>query len=123
MILLSKKKYYNDSTYSYRENRISFVDNPEQKELNRLIEYWEENLPALCDHASEKERDSIDCERDVESMKMAEYMESHIGEEYDGTISSVMNFGLFVQLDNMIEEKRSNVKEKIKKYLEGDKDE
>lgn len=30
-------------------------------------------------------------------------MESHIGEEYDGTISSVMNFGLFVQLDNMIE--------------------
>ena len=37
MILLSKKKYYNDSTYSYRENRISFVDNPEQKELNRLI--------------------------------------------------------------------------------------
>ena len=36
-------------------------------------------------------------------MKMAEYMESHIGEEYDGTISSVMNFGLFVQLDNMIE--------------------
>ena len=76
---------------------------PNDKELNRLIEYWEENLPALCDHASEKERDSIDCERDVESMKMAEYMESHIGEEYDGTISSVMNFGLFVQLDNMIE--------------------
>ena len=37
MILLSKKRYYNDSTYSYRENRISFVDNPEQKELNRLI--------------------------------------------------------------------------------------
>lgn len=37
MILLSKKKYYNDFTYSYRENRISFVDNPEQKELNRLI--------------------------------------------------------------------------------------
>ena len=37
MTLLSKKKSYNDSTYSYRENRISFVDNPEQKELNRLI--------------------------------------------------------------------------------------
>ena len=83
--------------------RKYIFNEPNDKELNRLIEYWEENLPALCDHASEKERDSIDCERDVESMKMAEYMESHIGEEYDGTISSVMNFGLFVQLDHMIE--------------------
>lgn len=83
--------------------RKYIFNEPNDKELNRLIEYWEENLPALCDHASEKERDSIDCERDVESMKMAEYMESHIDEEYDGTISSVMNFGLFVQLDNMIE--------------------
>ena len=83
--------------------RKYIFNEPNDKELNRLIEYWEENLPALCDHASEKERDSIDCERDVESMKMAEYMESHIGEEYDGTISSIMNFGLFVQLDNMIE--------------------
>ena len=83
--------------------RKYIFNEPNDKELNRLIEYWEENLPALCDHASEKERDSIDCERNVESMKMAEYMESHIGEEYDGTISSVMNFGLFVQLDNMIE--------------------
>ena len=83
--------------------RKYIFNEPNDKELNRLIEYWDENLPALCDHASEKERDSIDCERDVESMKMAEYMESHIGEEYDGTISSVMNFGLFVQLDNMIE--------------------
>ena len=83
--------------------RKYIFNEPNDKELNRLIEYWEENLPALCDHASEKERDSIDCERDVESMKMAEYMESHIGEEYDGTISSVINFGLFVQLDNMIE--------------------
>ena len=83
--------------------RKYIFNEPNDKELNRLIEYWEENLPALCDHASEKERDSIDCERDVESMKMAEYMEGHIVEEYDGTISSVMNFGLFVQLDNMIE--------------------
>lgn len=49
--------------------RKYIFNEPNDKELNRLIEYWEENLPALCDHASEKERDSIDCERDVESMK------------------------------------------------------
>ena len=33
-------------------------------------------------------------------MKMAEYMEKHVGEEYDGIISGVTNFGLFVELDN-----------------------
>ena len=36
-------------------------------------------------------------------MKMAEYMEEHIGEEYIGMISSVMSFGMFVQLDNLVE--------------------
>ena len=49
------------------------------------------------------ERASIDCEREVEDMKMAEYMEEHIGEEYVGMISSVMSFGMFVQLDNLVE--------------------
>ena len=36
-------------------------------------------------------------------MKMAEYMESHIGEEYEGIISGVTNFGMFVQLENLVE--------------------
>lgn len=83
--------------------RKYIFNEPNEKELSKLISYWSENLPALCEHASEKERDAIDCERDVESMKMAEYMEDHIGEEYDGIISSIMNFGMFIQLDNMIE--------------------
>ena len=36
-------------------------------------------------------------------MKMAEYMEDHIGDEYKGVVSTVTNFGIFVQLDNLIE--------------------
>ena len=36
-------------------------------------------------------------------MKMAEYMEKHIGERFEGMISTVTNFGLFVELDNLIE--------------------
>ncbi len=83
--------------------RKYIFNKPSDKELSRLISYWSENLPALCDHASEKERESIECERDVESMKMAEYMEDHIGEEFDGIISSITSFGIFVQLPNLIE--------------------
>ena len=67
------------------------------------IKHWEEKLVYVCDHSSEKERASVECEREVDDMKMAEYMEQHIGETYTGMISTVTNFGLFVQLDNLIE--------------------
>lgn len=70
---------------------------------NETINYWKSYLPVLAEHSSQKEKDSIDCEREVESMKMAEYMLDHIGEEYTGMISGVTSFGLFVELPNMIE--------------------
>lgn len=57
----------------------------------------------VADHSSETEVNSVEAEREVLDMKMAEYMESHIGEEYEGIISGVTNFGLFVELDNLIE--------------------
>ena len=83
--------------------RKYLFNKPNENELKRLINYWNTNLPALCEHSSEKEGDATECERDVDSMKMAEYMEEHIGEEYDGVISSIMSFGMFIQLDNLIE--------------------
>ena len=64
---------------------------------------WEERLVYITEHSSDRERASIECEREVEDMKMAEYMEGHIGEEFEGMISSVTNFGMFVELDNLIE--------------------
>ena len=67
------------------------------------IHKWEEKLVYIAEHSSEKERASVDCEREVEDMKMAEYMEKHIGEEFEGMISSVASFGMFVELPNLIE--------------------
>ena len=83
--------------------RKYIFNEPEPKELNKLIDYYKDVLPEIAEHSSLKERNSIDCERDVEDMKMAEYMEDHIGEEYDGIIDSILNFGMFVCLPNMIE--------------------
>lgn len=53
--------------------------------------------------SSEQERKAITCERDVDDMKKAEYMEKHVGEKYVGMISSVTKFGFFVELDNTVE--------------------
>ena len=70
---------------------------------SHTIHHYEEKLVFVADHSSAMERASVDCEREVEDMKMAEYMESHIGEEFEGMISSVMSFGMFVELDNLVE--------------------
>lgn len=74
------------------------------KEINNnTIEYYEKNLPEIALHSSEREQAAIDAEREVDSMKMAEYMENHIGEEYEGIITTVTNFGFFVELPNLVE--------------------
>lgn len=67
------------------------------------INFWDNRLPFLTEHTSKKERDSIDCEREVTDMKKAEYMMQHIGEKYTGIVSSVMSFGMFVELPNLVE--------------------
>ena len=70
---------------------------------NETISKWETNLPEMANHCSIKEQDAVKCERDVDDMKMAEYMEDHIGEEFEGIISNVQEFGMFVELPNSIE--------------------
>ena len=67
------------------------------------LKRWEEKLVYISEHSCSRERAAVDCEREVEDMKMAEYMEQHIGEHYVGMISSVTSFGMFVELDNLIE--------------------
>ena len=54
-------------------------------------------------HSSETERSALDLEREVEKVKKAEYMQQHIGEIFDGVISGVTEFGMFVELPNTIE--------------------
>lgn len=67
------------------------------------INYLENSLVEIAEHSSEREVAATNAERDVDDMKMAEYMESHIGEEYEGIISSVTSFGFFVELPNLVE--------------------
>ena len=70
---------------------------------SKTISYWKSRLFDIANQSSKKEQDSINCERDVEKMKKAEYMEDHIGEKYLGVISGVCEFGFFVELENTVE--------------------
>ncbi len=75
----------------------------EQKLDVNTIERVETRLDIIGPHSSKKERDAFECECEVDDMKMAEYMAKHIGEEYNGIVSEVLNFGMFIQLDNLVD--------------------
>ncbi|KRO26378.1 ribonuclease R [Lactiplantibacillus fabifermentans] len=64
---------------------------------------YRDNLPVIAETTSDNERRGIDTERDVDSMKKAEYMADHVGEHFDAVVDSVMKFGLFVELENTVE--------------------
>ncbi|EHJ57172.1 ribonuclease R [Streptococcus urinalis FB127-CNA-2] len=67
------------------------------------IAHFSAVIPELAQSSSSLERRAIDAERVVEVMKKAEYMQEYVGQEFDAMISSVVKFGMFVELPNTIE--------------------
>ncbi|WP_067727163.1 ribonuclease R [Oceanobacillus damuensis] len=65
--------------------------------------HWKDRMPEVARHTSERERRAVDAERDTDDLKKAEFMKDKIGEEFTGVISSVTNFGMFIELENTIE--------------------
>src|SRR5699024_95022 len=75
-----------------------------EKRMNpKTIQKWKEQLPEIARHTSVMERAAVDAEREIDDLKKAEFMEDKIGEKFAGVISSVTNFGMFVELNNTVE--------------------
>jgi ribonuclease R len=66
-------------------------------------EHYDRILPEVAKHSSEMERRADEAERETIKQKKAEYMEQHLGEEYEGVISGVTEWGFFVELPNTVE--------------------
>lgn len=66
-------------------------------------EHYEKILPEVAHMSSVRERVAEDAEREVDKLKKAEYMADHIGEIYEGIISGVTNWGIYVELPNTVE--------------------
>ena len=73
--------------------------NVDENYVQKYIQKAEE----AANQSSEREKIATKVERDSEDLKKAEYMESKIGEEYEGIVSSVTQFGMFVELENTVE--------------------
>ena len=69
----------------------------------QVIDYYQEYMPGIAVNASETERKAVLLEREVVDMKKAEYISKFINKVFDGIISSVTGFGLYVTLPNTVE--------------------
>ncbi len=67
------------------------------------ISHYLERLPEVAKHSSKMERRAEEAERETDKLKKAEYMEEHIGESYEGVISGITQWGIYVELPNTVE--------------------
>ena len=67
------------------------------------LRHYEEKLPEVAKHSSKMERRAEEAERETDKLKKAEYMEERIGEIYEGVISGITQWGIYVELQNTIE--------------------
>ena len=67
------------------------------------IEHYQSILPEVAKRSSEMERRADEAERETIKLKKVEYMQAHIGEEFDGVISGITKWGMYVELPNTIE--------------------
>ncbi|WP_201024901.1 ribonuclease R [Ferroacidibacillus organovorans] len=65
--------------------------------------YLAAKMPEIAAHTSDRERVAVDAERETDLIKKIEFMRDHVGESFEGMVSGVTGFGLFVQLDNSVE--------------------
>lgn len=77
-----------------------FVDN---KFENISQSSLEKQLAKNAEHLSITERNSEECERDVEDLYKCKYMKKYIGEKFQGIISTITDFGIFIELENTVE--------------------
>ena len=103
-------KYYCHFTSPIRRYPDLFIHRVISKYLEenycvspKFIEKYRQEAEARSKQASEREKVATQVEREAEDIKKAEYMESKIGEEYEGIVSSITPFGMFVELENTVE--------------------
>ncbi len=67
------------------------------------ISHYREILPEVAKHSSETERRADEAERETDKLKKVEYMEERIGETYEGVISGITSWGIYVELPDTVE--------------------
>ena len=69
----------------------------------KRMKHYRKKAEAAAEQSSLAERRAVELEREVEKLKKAEYMSHHVGESFEGIVSGVTGYGIYVQLENTVE--------------------
>ncbi|KAA0894003.1 ribonuclease R [Oryzomonas rubra] len=83
---------------------LALDEKKEDKRRGKQLAIATEHLGETAEHTSKRERVAMEAERDVVEMKKVQYMQQHLGEEFDGYITGVTGFGFFVELEELFVE-------------------
>lgn len=87
--------------------------------IHRLLKQYDQGNPPAdldelaerCEHCSEQERNAEEAERESIKLKQVEYVKNHVGEEFEGVVSGVTKFGVFVEITELLVEGLVHVRE------------
>jgi len=92
----------------------------EKKNIKPKITFYKKVLPDICKQNTLSEINAVNAERDVIKLKQIEYISKHIGEEFDGMITGIMERGIFIELSEILVEGMVRYKDMPDDYYEFD---
>jgi len=101
-------------------HRILFDYIKAKKNMQKIVQHYNQILPDICKRSSEREQNAVAAERESIKIKQIEYLQSRIGEEYEGIISGIVQFGIYVQINDILIEGMVRFKDIEDDYYEYD---
>ncbi len=101
-------------------HRVLFDYMNAKKNIVKTVQHYNQLLPDICKRSSEREQNAVAAERESIKIKQIEYLQSRIGEEYEGIISGIMQFGVYVQINDILIEGMVRFKDIEDDYYEYD---
>ncbi len=101
-------------------HRVLFDYMNAKKNMPKIVNHYNQILPDICKRSSEREQNAVAAERESIKIKQIEYLQSRIGEEYDGIISGIVQFGVYVQINDILIEGMVRFKDIEDDYYEYD---
>jgi len=83
-------------------------------------DFYAKHISDWCKHCSDRERVATEAERESVKVMQVEYMQQHVGEEFEGIISGVIQYGIFVSLNNLLVEGMLHVRDMKNDYYSYD---
>lgn len=101
-------------------HRLLYKYMNDKENPNKIKKYYGTKLSDICKHSSLQEQNAVSAERDMIKIKQIEFLSSHVGDEFNGIISGIMKYGMFIEISDYLAEGMVRYKDISDDYYEFD---